>query len=96
MFAVSWPKTWMLPLLGLIEPDDRAQQHGLARSRAADNAHHFAAHDIEIDVIVNDPLAEGIDEAADADDDVVFLSRFAPIVTSPASRTGPRTPHRRR
>src|SRR5581483_9920337 len=60
----------------LVEPDDRAQQHRLARAGAADDAHHLAAPDIEIQMIVHDVIAEGVHQAAHLDHHVAPPARL--------------------
>ena len=55
--------------LDLVEADDGAQQHRLAGARAADHAQHFAAIDVEIEMIVQELVAEAVDQAAHLDDD---------------------------
>ena len=66
--STSTPKTRIEPAAGPVEPDDRAQQHRLAGARAADDAEHLAAVDVEIEIVVDDLTAEAVDEAADLDD----------------------------
>ena len=51
-----------------VEADDRAQQHRLAGARAADDAQHLAAVDVEVEMVVDDLRAEPVDEAAHRDD----------------------------
>jgi len=58
-----------------LEPGNRAQQHRLAGARTADDAEHFAAPDIEIEVLVHDMAAEGGLQPAHADGDVAAGSR---------------------
>src|SRR5213078_3783272 len=54
-----------------VQPDDRSQHHRLAGPRAADDAEHLAAPDIEVDAVVDGLLAEAVDEAAHADHEIV-------------------------
>ena len=44
--------------LGLVQPDDRTQKHGLPSARSTDNTQHFTAPDIEVEVVVDHLLAE--------------------------------------
>ena len=56
----------------LVEPDDGAQHHRLARARPTDHPHHLAApHIPEVDAVMNDLRAERVHQVADADDDIV-------------------------
>ena len=41
-----------------IEADDGAQQHRLAGARAADQPDHLAAEDVEVEMVVDDVVAE--------------------------------------
>ena len=45
--------------LGRLQADDRAQQHRLAGARAADHAEDLAAADGQVEIVVDDLLAEG-------------------------------------
>jgi hypothetical protein len=54
----SRPSTTMLPGLLLVQAEDRAQQHRLARARRADEAKDFAAINIEIEIVQHDMPAE--------------------------------------
>ena len=56
------------------EPQYRPGQHRLARSRGADEAEHFAAIEVEVEVVHHQMVAEAHLEAAHADD------RFAPLL----------------
>ena len=60
--VTCWPNTSMLPSRGLDQADDGAQQHRLAGARAADHAQHLAAIDVEIDMVVDDLVAEAVDQ----------------------------------
>ena len=51
-----------------VQPDDRAQEHRLAGARAADDAQHLAAVDVEVEPVVHHLGAEAVDEAAHLDD----------------------------
>jgi hypothetical protein len=60
-----------LALFGGLETDDRAHQDRLSGTRSTDDAQDFTLFNVEIEILVNDLLAllaEGIAEAADADD----------------------------
>ena len=49
-----------LALGGRLQPDDRAHQHRLAGARAANDADDLAAANVEIEVLVDDLLAEAV------------------------------------
>ena len=66
--STSTPKTRIEPGRRAVQPDDRAQQHRLAGARAADDAEHLAAIDVEVEAVVDDLGAEAVDEAAHLDD----------------------------
>jgi len=50
------------------QADDFAHQHRLAGAGAADDAHHLAAGDLQIQVLVYDLGTEARGQAADAND----------------------------
>ncbi len=62
--------------LRVVQADDGAQQDRFAGARAAHHAQHFAAQDVEIDVVVHDGVAECVDEPADADHDLAGADVF--------------------
>ena len=49
--------------VGRLQADDRAQQHRLAGARAADHAEDLAAADGEVEILVDDLLAEAVAQA---------------------------------
>ena len=49
-----------LARVGRLQADDRAHQHRLAGARAADDAEDLAAADGEVEVLVDDLLAEAL------------------------------------
>src|SRR5258706_4372479 len=51
-----------------VQPGQRLQQHRLARSRSAGDTEDLAPHDVEIDLVVHDLLAEAVHDAARGDD----------------------------
>ncbi len=69
----------MTGLRGL-EPDQCAQQHRLARARAADQSHHFPAPDGKVEPIVHEVVAKARDEASN-------LDRRRPMVLFRAAQT---------
>ena len=50
-----------------LEADDRAHQHRFAGARSADDAEDFARPHVEVEMVVDDCVAELVDEAANAD-----------------------------
>src|SRR5690242_1335537 len=76
-----------------IEPDDRAQQHRLARARASDDSQNFAAPHIEIDTVMHRLGAKSIDEAPHPNDRLARLFNHTQIrsmektIENPASAT---------
>ena len=68
------PSTSTFALLGCLEADDRTQQHRLAGTRAADHAEDFAAANVEVEIVVDDRIAERVAKPAHGDD------RFAVLV----------------
>ena len=52
------------------QAEDRAGQHRLARPRAADEAEHLAAVDVEVEAVHHQPIAEADLKPAHADDDL--------------------------
>ena len=54
-----------------LEQVDAAQQRGLAAARGADDRHHLAAPDVEVDALQHAVVAERLADPADADDDGV-------------------------
>ena len=63
----------MSPVGGGLQADDRAHQHRFAGARAADDADDFAAPHIEIEAIMDDLVAEAIDQPAHPDDDIGII-----------------------
>ena len=55
------------PALGALQAEDGAQQHRLAGPRAADDAEHLAAPDLEVDAVVDHLRAEAGAQALDVD-----------------------------
>src|SRR6202012_2122446 len=51
--------------------------HRLAGAGATDDAQHLAAHDVEIEMVVDDGPAEAVNETAHLDDDVALLVVFS-------------------
>ena len=47
-------------LVGRLQADDRAHQHRFAGARAADHAEDLAAADVEVEILVDDLLAEAV------------------------------------
>ena len=81
-----------LDLAGVGSPqaEDRAHQHRLARARAADHAQDLAGHHVEVQAVVDDLVAELVDQSAHADDRFGFAFvrqafRYAMPVTSPSA-----------
>ena len=72
--AVSTPSISMVPLVCPIEADDGAQQHGLAGSRSADQADNLAAKYVEIEIVVDDVVAELRAHAAQLQHDVAAVA----------------------
>ena len=64
----------MVPLVCSIEADDGAQQHGLAGSRPADQADNLAAKYVEIEIVVDDVVAELRAHAAQLQHDVAAVA----------------------
>src|SRR5260221_3532113 len=54
--------------VGPVQPGEGFQQHRFARSRTARNAEDFAAHDVEVQLVVDHLPAEAVDDAARAED----------------------------
>jgi hypothetical protein len=50
-----------------LQPRNRAKQHRLAGARAADHAQNLAAHDIEVEPVMDDVRAELVAQAANPD-----------------------------
>ena len=75
-----------LALVRRLQADDRAQQHRLAGARAADHAENLAAADVEVEVVVDDLLAEAVAQAAHRDDRLAALAErrigFSGIIPS--------------
>ncbi len=67
------PKTSMFAFPGFVEAYDGTQQHRLAGTGSAHHAQHFAAIDVQIQMIVNDLAAESVDQAPDADHDIFLV-----------------------
>src|SRR4029077_1211787 len=57
----------------LVEADDGAQENGFAAARAAHYPQHFAAIDVEIQMVVDDLGTEAGDQAADPDDHIFLV-----------------------
>src|SRR5690606_21186719 len=53
--------------IGPAQADDAAQQHGLARARAAHHAENLAATDIQVEVFMHALAAEAVGQATDFD-----------------------------
>ena len=53
--------------VGLEEAHDVMQGDGLAHAAASENADRFRGHNIEVDVIENDIVAEGLRDVAEFD-----------------------------
>jgi hypothetical protein len=68
--------------VGPLEPDYGAQQHRFAAARAADDAQHLAAPDIEIEAVVDRLRAEPRHQPAHPDDDIVGARRHRHIFSS--------------
>ncbi len=62
-----------------VEADDGAQQHRLAAARAADDAQHLAAPDIEIEAVMHRLRAEPRHQPAHPDHDIVLVFRHRQI-----------------
>ena len=77
----------MVPSRGFVKADDGAQKHGLAGARAADDAQHFAAINVEIEMVVDDLGTEAGDQAADADDHFFLVRRSFCVVRHHTPRT---------
>src|SRR5688572_28897102 len=57
-----------LALVGPMQAGERAQQHRLARARAARDADDLARHDVEVDPVMHHVLAEAVHDAARRED----------------------------
>src|ERR1039457_4129657 len=53
----------------MLQPQDGPQQHGLARTGAADNTEDVLLVDLHVEAVVDDLRAEAIDDAAHLEDD---------------------------
>ena len=76
---VSTPSISMLPLACRIEADDGAQQHGLAGSRSADQADHLAAKYVEVEIVVDDVVAELGAHAAQLQHDIAAVAMIGEL-----------------
>ena len=75
----------MVPMVAPIEADDGAQQHGLAGARSADQPDHLAAKYVEVEIVVNDVVAELRAHAAQLQHDVAAVAMIDEL---PAFRSG--------
>ena len=73
MWWIHFPQQLKPAGLGLLQADDRAEQHRLARSRPADDAENFSPADGQIDTVVDDLLAKSVAQAFDGDDRLAVL-----------------------
>ena len=62
------------PLGRVVEADDGAQQHGFAGTRTADQADNLAAEYVEIEIVVDDVVAELRAHAAQLEHDVAAVA----------------------
>jgi hypothetical protein len=69
-----------LARVGLLQPDDRPHQDRLAGSRTTDDTEDLASADLEVDVLVDDLLAETILQMRDADNNIVIRARRDGVV----------------
>ena len=56
--------------VGLLEPNDAVEQNGLSRPGSTDDAEDLALDHIEIEIFMNDPLAELGQQSPDLDQDL--------------------------
>jgi hypothetical protein len=80
-----------LALVGLLQADDRAHQHRLAGSRAADHAEYLALAHVEVEALVDDLLAEAVAEALHLDDGGALLAHSQPISVKKTAKKASRT-----
>ncbi len=73
--------------VGLLEPQDGAQQDRLAGPRAADDGDDLAAPHLEIDAVVDRLAAEARDQVAHADDGFAHRPIREKKMEKPASKT---------
>ncbi len=61
---------------GCLKADDRPHQHRFARAGAADDAQYFALADVEVEIFVDDLIAEAVLEPSHGDSDIALLDRL--------------------
>src|SRR6185369_3259231 len=74
--------------IGFLQTDNRAHQHRFAGARAADHAEDLAAVDGQVEILVDDLLAEAVPEAPHANERLV--GHFHPIEVKKMANTASR------